>query len=96
MKSLYDAMLDPELFGKTFGGPTFENWRTVAKILDGLPLIESESALYRQFTGRSDAPTEAFDEAYLIKPRRAGGTLARSVRKPRSSGTRSRPRPDCW
>ena len=75
MKSLYDAMLDPELFGKTFGGPTFENWRTVAKILDGLPLTESELALYQQFTGRSDAPTEAFDEAYLIKPRRAGGTL---------------------
>ena len=36
MKSLHDAMLDPELFGKTFGGPTFENWRTVAKILEGL------------------------------------------------------------
>ncbi len=27
MKSLYDAMLDPDLFGSTFGGPTFENWR---------------------------------------------------------------------
>ena len=75
MKSLYDAMLDPELFGKTFGGPTFENWRTVAKIIDGLPLTESELALYRQFTGRSEPATDPFNEAYLIKPRRAGGTL---------------------
>jgi hypothetical protein len=75
MKSLYEAMLDPELFGNTFGGPTFENWRTVAKIIDGLPLTESELALYRQFTGRSEPATMPFDEAYLIKPRRAGGTL---------------------
>jgi len=75
MKSFYDAMLDPELFGKTFAGPTFENWRTVAKIIDGLPLTESELALFRQFTGRTEPATEPFDEAYLIKPRRAGGTL---------------------
>jgi len=75
MKSLFDSMLDTELFGKTFGGSTFENWRTVAKILDGLPLAESELALYQKFTGRAEPATEAFDEAYLIKPRRAGGTL---------------------
>ena len=75
MKSLYDAMLDPELFGKTFGGPTFDSWRTVAKILDGLPLTESELALYRQITERKEPPTKPSSEAYLIKPRRAGGTL---------------------
>lgn len=75
MKSLYDAMLDPALFGATFAGPTFEAWRTVAKMLDGLPLTESEHALYHEITHRSDHPTEPFTEAYLIKPRRAGGTL---------------------
>ena len=75
MKSLHDAMLDPELFGKTFGGGTFENWRTVAKILEGLPLTESELALYQRITSRSQQPIEAFKEAYLVKPRRAGGTL---------------------
>lgn len=37
MKSLCDAMLDPDLFGRTFGSPTFAAWRTVAKVLDGLP-----------------------------------------------------------
>jgi len=35
MKSLFEAMIDPLLFGKTFGGPTFAAWRTVAKILHG-------------------------------------------------------------
>jgi len=75
MKTLYDAMLDPELFGKTFGGPTFESWRTVAKMLDGLPMTDTELALYQKFTARKEPPTEPFNEIYLIKPRRAGGTL---------------------
>jgi hypothetical protein len=75
MKSLRDAMLDPELFGHTFGGSTFAAWRAVAAILDGLPLEPSEFELYREITKRVDAPKEPFDEAYLIKPRRAGGTL---------------------
>ena len=75
MKSLHDAMLDRALFGRTFAGPSFANWRTVAKILDGLPLEAAELALYRELTGRDVAPAAPFREAYLIKPRRAGGTL---------------------
>lgn len=75
MKPLHEAMLDPDLFGGSFSGETFRAWRTVAKILDGLPLDERELALYRQITGRQEPPTSAFSEAYLVKPRRAGGTL---------------------
>jgi hypothetical protein len=75
MKSLHDAMLDPELFGKTFGGPTFAAWRTVAKIIEGLPLTPAEFEFYQAITGRSAAPARPCSEAYLIKPRRAGGTL---------------------
>lgn len=75
MKSLYDAMIDPELFGGTFAGPTFAAWRTVAKILDGLPLTEPELELYRIITGRETYTAKPYDEAYLVKPRRAGGTL---------------------
>jgi hypothetical protein len=75
MKSLYEAMLDPDLFGHTFGGPTFAAWRTVAKALDGLPLEPDELDLYRQITHRQAAPNRPFSEGYLVKPRRAGGTL---------------------
>lgn len=75
MKSLYAAMLDPDLFGHTFGGPTFAAWRAVAKMIDGLTLDDSELALYRSITGREVPPAGPFAEAYLIKPRRAGGTL---------------------
>ena len=75
IKPLSDAMLDKDIFGKTFGGPSFANWRTVAKVLEGAPLARAELALYRELTGRKKPPAEPFREAYLIKPRRAGGTL---------------------
>lgn len=79
MKSLSDAMLDPALFGRTFAGPTFWAWCTVAKILEGRRLDKRELALYRELTGREQPPAEPFSEAYLIKPRRAGGTLFAAV-----------------
>jgi hypothetical protein len=47
MKSLHESMLDPDLFGQTFSGPTFANWRTVAKVLDGLPLERNDSSNFR-------------------------------------------------
>jgi hypothetical protein len=75
MKSLHEAMLAPDLFGRTFGGPTFVAWRTVAKVLDGLPLTADELVIYREITHRDAAPTCPFAEGYLVKPRRSGGTL---------------------
>ncbi len=75
MKPLHEAMTDPTLFGNSFGGETFWAWRTIAKVLDGMPLDSHELALYRQITGRQAPPTEPFREGYLVKPRRAGGTL---------------------
>ncbi len=75
IKPLHACMLDPKIFGRTFGGPTFAAWRAVAKILEAAPLDKAELALYQQITGREQPPTAPFTEAYLIKPRRAGGTL---------------------
>jgi hypothetical protein len=73
--NLYDAMVDQALLGKTFGGPTFKAWRTVAKALDGLPLDADEFDLYHALTQRETAPTVPVSEAYFIKIRRSGGTL---------------------
>lgn len=75
MKTLAAAMLDPELFGRTFGGKTFATWRVVAKIMEGQRLDTGELAVYRALTGRERPPTAPYSEVYLIKPRRAGGTL---------------------
>lgn len=68
-------MVDPELFGKTFASSTFWAWRAVAKFLDGLPLEPAELELWKAITGRDAPPSKPFGEAYLVKPRRAGGTL---------------------
>lgn len=52
--TLSRALVEPDLFGGTFGGPSFWTWRTVAKLIDGLPLVERrEIELYEQCTGLS-------------------------------------------
>jgi hypothetical protein len=50
--TLSRALVEPDLFGGTFGGPSFWTWRVVAKLIDGLPLTEQrEVDLYEQCTG---------------------------------------------
>jgi hypothetical protein len=48
-------------------------------MLDGMPLDPQERELWRQITARESPPNTPFAEAYLIKPRRAGGTLFASA-----------------
>jgi hypothetical protein len=79
MKSLYEAMLDMDLFGKTFAVPTFKNWRTVAKALDGLPLDDDELEFFSSITGREAAPASPCNELYLVIARRNGKTLFSSA-----------------
>ncbi len=45
------------------------------RCLDGLLLEPEELALYQALTQRTAPPIAPFSEAYVIKPRRAGGTL---------------------
>ena len=75
MKPLHACMIDPNLFGGTFAGPTFAAWRTVAKALDGLALDSHELALFQRITGREAAPDKPCSETYLIMARRSGKTL---------------------
>jgi hypothetical protein len=52
--TLSRALTDPGLFGNVFAGPSFWTWRVVAKLIDGLPLVEKrEIDLFEQCTGRS-------------------------------------------
>jgi hypothetical protein len=71
--SLYDAMTDAKLFGKVFGAESFWTWRTCAKLIDGIPLIEPrEVALYQQATGRTRLPAGPVTRWYGLCGRRAG------------------------
>jgi hypothetical protein len=52
--SLSRALTEPSLFGKVFAAASFWTWRTVAKLIDGLPLTEPrELDLFKQCTGRT-------------------------------------------
>jgi hypothetical protein len=71
--SLSQALVDPELFGKTFSAPSFWTWRVVAKLIDGIPLTElREIELFEQCTGRTVLPTEVVRRLILLAGRRAG------------------------
>ena len=78
MISLHEAMVDPNLFGGTFAAPSWSSWRTVAKVLDGLPLDATEAELFRKISGRTSVPAAvraAIREAYFAIARRGGKSL---------------------
>jgi hypothetical protein len=74
--SLSRALVEPTLFGKIFAAPSFWPWRTVAKILDGEPLVEQrEISLYEECTGRhydKQATHHPVRRLILLAGRRAG------------------------
>ncbi len=70
--TLTRAMVEPQLFGKVFGHPSFWTWKCVAKLIDGLPLTEPrEIELFEQCTGRTYT-RQAWRRILLLAGRRAG------------------------
>lgn len=71
--TLTKTMLDPQLFGGVFARESFWPWRTVAKLIDGIPLTEqSEIELFKACTGRAKLPVGPVRQLYLLCGRRAG------------------------
>jgi hypothetical protein len=66
------ACRDEHLFGPWFSGPSWATWRVIDKALFGEPLTPAELAIFRDLTGRKDAPTEPASEAWIIGGRRGG------------------------
>lgn len=71
-RGLHAAMIDPRLFGPTFAQESFWTWRTVAKLIDGLPLDRRERELFRQCTGRTKPPKGGLHRLVLLVGRRGG------------------------
>lgn len=67
-----EACADPHLFGPWFQGPTWSTWRVLDKALFGEPLTLPEFEIFRELTGRDEAPTDPVKEAWLIMGRRSG------------------------
>ena len=84
MMDIIRAMEDPELFGKPFKprllrGDTWASWKSFLRGLFALPMSEPDLAVFREHTGRVDAPTQPFNEAYIIAGRRSGKTRTASL-----------------
>jgi hypothetical protein len=58
--TLTEAMTRPDLFGGTFAGPTFWTWRTVAKLIDGIPLTDGRYRL------RARIPTPWVPRSHIV------------------------------
>jgi hypothetical protein len=68
-------MAEPTLFGRVFASSTYWTWKTVAKIVDGLPLTEPrEIELFEHCTGRSynRHSRRAVRRLIILAGRRAG------------------------
>ena len=71
--TLSHALSDPSLLGGPFMAPSFWTWKTVAKLIDGLPLNEPrEIELFKQCTGRSTLPTKPVKRLIVLVGRRGG------------------------
>jgi len=68
------ALSDVKVFGSHFKRKkdTFAAWRTFLCALFALPMDAEQLELYRQCTGRTEAPTTPAREAWLVVGRRGG------------------------
>lgn len=69
------ACRDPHLFGPWFDGPSWATWRVLDKAIFGEPLSDDELSVFRELTGRDEAPAEPASEVWIIAGRRASKTL---------------------
>jgi hypothetical protein len=70
--TIIEALEDPRLFAPFFRGPSWEPWKAFLAALFALPMTESQQALYRDCTGRTELPSEPFKEACIPVGRRGG------------------------
>jgi hypothetical protein len=84
--TIIDYMDDPALFAPFFMGGSWGPWRAFLKALFALAMDDTEAALYRAHTGRTEPPLAAFTEAALIVGRRGGKALALDTPLPTPAG----------
>lgn len=73
-----EAFDDPQLFGPH--PPSFDRFRTLARVMDGLPLTAEQLDYFRRCTGRTVAPTVPARETWAIAKRRDGKTRGLGAR----------------
>ena len=78
--NILQAFDHPDLFGGAIRNPeTFYAWRVFLSALFGLTVAEEDLKLFTECTGRTTAPTKAFQEAWLICGRRSGKSFVMAL-----------------
>ena len=73
IENIIDACLDPNLFGPWFKDMSnWVAWFAFLRTAFGLELKKEHRIIYEQCTKRSEAPTQQFDEIWLVIGRRGG------------------------
>jgi hypothetical protein len=71
--NILDATTDERLFARWFRDrATWGSWFSFLAALFALPMPAEQMATYRECTGRTEAPKERLNEAWLVCGRRAG------------------------
>jgi hypothetical protein len=75
--NVLQAFTDKKMFGRWFGrgwlrGDSWAAWRSFLSAVFALPMDIDAKEIYTRHTGRTDTPTEASREAFVIAGRRSG------------------------
>ncbi len=70
-----DKAFAPTFKRRVLRGDTWRAWKVFLSALFALPLSGEAREIYQRHTGRADAPTKPFSEAFVIAGRRSGKSL---------------------
>jgi hypothetical protein len=71
--NIIEAIAEPKVFGSQFrDAESWTSWRVFLRALFGLPMDETQRALFAECTGRQEPNREGHSEAWLVCGRRSG------------------------
>src|SRR4051812_11756147 len=77
--SIIKNMGDPAIVGTEFQGPSWNNWRTVLKAADALPMTPDEVEFFKSVAGNREPPSQRVRELWLVVGRRGGKDSVASI-----------------
>lgn len=77
--NILQAIADSNLFARWFARGDWTAWMAYLAALFGLPMTDEQLAIYRKHTGRTEPPSEAFAEAWLVIGRRGGKSFVMAI-----------------
>jgi hypothetical protein len=72
--TILQALPDPQLFGDTFQGPSWETQRAILAAAFALPMTEDQAATFQRLAGGREPPERRVSELIVIAGRRSGKT----------------------